>query len=88
MVDWQLVSFVKASEVRKKILRNLREGQQTPTGLKNRCGETMPRISSVLKELEKYGLIKNLTPNVRKGKIFKITELGKEILEKVEKMEG
>jgi len=37
--------------------------------------------------LKKKGIVKCLTPNVRKGKIYGLTRDGKEILEKIKKME-
>ena len=83
MPDWELVSFVKASQIRLDILILLNDEVLTPTELKTRCDVPISRISAVLKELVEKKLIKNLTPDRRKSKMFGITSIGKEILENI-----
>ena len=83
MSNWELISFVMASEARFKILLSLKENVQTPTDLRKAFNIPISRVSAVLKELSEKGLVKNLTPERRKSKIYSITELGKEVLSEI-----
>ena len=86
MPDWELISFVKASEVRLSILESLNEKVQTPTELKELLGVPISRISAILKELSEKDLIENLTPDRRKSKMFSLTKKGKTILLEIKKV--
>ena len=80
MPDWELISFVLASEMRFKILLSLNNKVQTPTELKKSFNVPISRVSAVLKELSEKGLVENLTPERRKSKIYGITKQGKKVL--------
>ncbi|MEA3307398.1 MAG: winged helix-turn-helix domain-containing protein [Elusimicrobiota bacterium] len=80
MAEWDLVSFVIASEIRFKILVSLNNKVQTPTDLKREFNVPISRISAVLKELSEKELIENLTPERRKSKMYSITEEGRKVL--------
>lgn len=80
MPDWELVSFVMASEMRFKVLLSLKDKVRTPTDLKKEFNAPISRVSAVLKELVKKGLVKNLTPDRRKSKMYSITERGEKVL--------
>lgn len=86
MTKWDLVSFVKASEIRLNIMQSLYEKVHTPTELKQKFGAPISRISNVLKELSNKGLVENLTPERRKSKIFSITKKGKEVITEINKL--
>ena len=86
MTDWDLVSFVMASEPRFQILIYLREKVRTPTELTNEMDVPISRTSAVLKELNKRDLVKCLTPKRRKSKLFDITEKGEPILEYIHEL--
>ena len=88
MPDWELISFVKASEIRLNILESLNENVLTPTELKEKHKVPISRVSSVLKELAGKGLVENLTPDRRKGKIFSLTKLGQNIISEIHKIGG
>ncbi len=80
MAEWDLVSFVMASEIRFKILVSLNNKIQTPTDLKKEFNVPISRVSAVLKELCEKDLIKNLTPERRKSKMYSITKEGRKVL--------
>ena len=44
----------------------------------------MSHISRTLKELEKLGLVKCLTPEIRKSKFYSITNTGSKVLKDIE----
>jgi len=88
MPNWELVSFVLASEMRFKILIRLNNKVHTPTELKKNFDVPISRVSAVLKDLLEKELIENLTPERRKSKMYAITELGKEVLNEIHELTG
>jgi len=81
--DWEKLGFIKASEHRKKILLSLRDNPKTPKELVKETGFYISHISYDLRELSESGFIECKTPNLKKGKLFSLTELGKKIVEKL-----
>ncbi|MFA5930899.1 MAG: ArsR family transcriptional regulator [archaeon] len=68
--NWEEIAFIKASKYRKQILDSLSE-PKTPTELAKITGQNISHISRTLKELQERELIKCLTPNLRKGRLYK-----------------
>lgn len=84
---WHLIGTIKSSNYREKVLRELTENTQTPKWLAKKTNIKFSHISTVLTELQKLKLIKCLTPELRKGRIYSITKLGKEILKSLSKLD-
>jgi len=85
VIKWEDVSYVLSSNYRKKILE-IFDTPKTPSKLSKESNINKTHVSRALVELEKKKMIKCLTPNVAKGKIFSITEYGKQILKEVQKL--
>jgi len=85
VTKWNDVSFIVSSSYRHKILKGLSE-PKTPSGLSKELGINKTHISRALSELEDKRMIKCLTPEAKKGKIYVILDYGKEILEKTSKL--
>ena len=68
--DWEKLAFIRASKYRKQILDALSE-PKTPTELAQITGQNISHISRTLKELRSKRLVKCLTPNLRKGRLYK-----------------
>lgn len=86
MVRWELISFVKRSSQRKKILEVL-NNPSTPTEIAKKTNMYLTHVSRTLKELADKDLIECLTPKERVEKYYKITRLGKGILNQVKEVE-
>ncbi|WP_371804781.1 transcriptional regulator [Candidatus Lokiarchaeum ossiferum] len=85
-MDWELISYVLASNYRKKVLLSFKiQDALTPSQIKKITEIRLEHISKVLKELVIKNVIVCLTPKSRKGKIFSLTDNGNEILEYLEK---
>lgn len=82
-MDWDIVGFVKASNIRIEILKKLNERPMSPKDLKSKLSIHFPQVSLVLKEMRNRGLVKCLTTERSKGKIYGITELGTQVLEEI-----
>ena len=80
MDNWVLVSKVLRSKYRKEILMELNKKPAIPSILAKKLGLSRPNISNSLKELEEWDLIQCLTPNEKRGRLYRITKKGKEII--------
>ncbi|MHA1733827.1 MAG: hypothetical protein ACTSU5_17935 [Promethearchaeota archaeon] len=90
VVNWDLYSFVVRGKHRLPLLRRLIEGPCQPVELAGilegvRDSARMSVVSHALKNLVGKCLNEELTPDLTKGRIYGITELGRQILETVGK---
>ncbi|KKN07056.1 hypothetical protein LCGC14_1071030 [marine sediment metagenome] len=84
-MDWNLLGFIKASQYRQKILLTLERGNKTPRELRDELGYYMSHISHTLKNLSEKKLVICLTPELYRGKIFSLTELGQIMVSELKK---
>lgn len=83
-MDWKYYSFIIRSTYREKILFHLTKMNATPMELAQRYDFEKAQVSRTLKELEKEGFIICLTPELKKGRIFTVTEEGKKLVKEIE----
>ena len=79
-MDWELIGYIKASKYRKGIMISLNHSNKTPLELSNELEFYITHVSSTLRELREKKLAVCLTPNLRKGKIYCLTNLGKDVV--------
>jgi len=77
------ISLVSRSEYREKILIDLKDKIRTPSKISKSTGIQASHISKYLKSLKDAGLIICLNEEANQGRIYKITKLGKEVLERI-----
>lgn len=80
---WELIGKIKSSDWRFKVLRILRENMKMPSEVSREANISSSHISEVIGELEKMNLIECKNPSLRKGRIYAITKLGKDILDMI-----
>ena len=78
-MDWGKYGFVQASKYRTKIVETLASTPKTPSQIAKDTGLFKTHVSTVLKELVTEEIVECLTPNLRRGKIFGLTEVGTKI---------
>lgn len=81
---WKLIGKVTASDYRVRVLKQLSTSPKTPKQLSKLTNIKMSHISRALKELKKLGLVKCLTPEIRKNKFYSITNTGSKMLKDIE----
>lgn len=59
------------------------EGPKSPKELAISTSVHKNHVSSTLKDLENLNVVVCLTPGLRKGKLFQLTDLGREIVRKI-----
>lgn len=77
---FQLVGYVMASEYRTNILKSIGDGIKIPSAIAEDIGLRTNHISNVLKDLKENNLVVCLNEEARKGRLYKNTDLGIEIL--------
>ncbi len=77
---FQLVGYVMASEYRTNILKSIGEDIKIPSAIAEDIGLRTNHVSNVLKDLKEHNLVVCLNEEARKGRLYKNTDLGLEIL--------
>ncbi|MHA1988545.1 MAG: transcriptional regulator [Promethearchaeota archaeon] len=86
MVQWDIIGYVISSKYRKKALLLLQQKPHTPREIASVLDIHMSHTSQILQQLTFKNLIVCLNPNVAKGRLYGLTDLGKEIVEKLESL--
>ena len=77
---FRLVGYVMASEYRTNILKSIGESIKIPSAIAEDIGLRTNHVSNVLKDLKENNLVVCLNETARKGRLYKNTDLGLEIL--------
>jgi len=77
------ISLLKSSKYRLKITRSLKVGIKTPSEISKLTDIRLNHISKSLKELKENGLVECLNEESRKGRIYKLTKLGVDVLNEI-----
>ena len=78
------VEYVKKSGYKIKILKSLNNGVKIPTSIAKDTGILTNHISTVLGRLKEHELIECINPEVRKGRLYRLTDKGRKVVEKLE----
>jgi predicted transcriptional regulator len=80
-VDWKLYAWIKRGNRRKELLKILSNKKQplTANEIKTELNISLSQVSFLLKELSKKELIVCLNPEDKIGRIYIISEEGKNI---------
>ncbi len=79
-MDWNRYGFVVGSGFRIKVLTEL-EYAKTPTQLSKKLNSSTSHVSRALKELSDHFIVECITPANKVGRLYQLTENGKEIHE-------
>ena len=79
------LSLLKSSEYRLKIIKSIGKDTLTPSEIANKTGIRLNHVSMFLKELKEHNLVKCLNEDTRKGRLYVLTELGKNAIQKLSK---
>ena len=85
-IDWEEIGYILSSKLRLKLLLYLTNRISTPTHLAKFLKEPRSRVSTALRELTDVSVVKCLTPNRKKGRLYTATKKGKDIVGKIHKM--
>lgn len=80
---WENVGYVISSKYRTKIIKSLNESPKIPSEISKDTRIHQNHISNTLKQLKEHNLIVCINPEVRKGRVYRLTETGEKIVDKI-----
>ena len=78
------VNFVNKSSYRVKVLNALKDDVKMPKEIAEDSGILPNHISNVLRQLKEKDLVECLNPEVRKGRLYRLSETGLDVLDKLD----
>lgn len=77
---FKIVGYVMASDYRTRILKSIGSDIKIPSAIAEDVGLRTNHVSNVLRDLKEKKLVICLNEDARKGRLYKNTDLGIEIL--------
>ena len=78
------ISYVQISQYRTKVMKALEGEVKIPSNIARDSGIRTNHISKVLGELKNHELFECINPEVRKGRLYRLTETGEEVVKNLE----
>ena len=79
----KLTSYVQISKYREKTLKSIGDEVKIPTNIAKDSGIRTNHISKVLSELKAHELVECINPEVRKGRLYRLTDKGEIVSENI-----
>lgn len=76
------ISYVQISKYR-EVMKSLDGDVKIPTAIAKDSGIRTNHISKVLSELKAHELVECINPEVRKGRLYRLTDKGEKIVDKI-----
>lgn len=83
----KLTSYVEISKYREKTLKSIGNNVKIPTNIAKDSGIRTNHISTVLSELKSKEIVECINEEARKGRLYRLTDTGKEVLESINEKE-
>ena len=83
----KLTSYVEISKYREKTLKSIGNNVKIPTNITKDSGIRTNHISKVLSELKSKEIVECINEEARKGRLYRLTDTGKEVLESINEKE-
>ena len=78
------ISYVKISQYRAKVMKSLDGDVKIPTAIAKDSEIRPNHISKVLSELKAHELVECINPEVRKGRLYRLTHKGNELVKNID----
>ncbi len=76
-----LSEFIKQSPNRTKVLKSIDDDSLRPVEISYKTNIHINNVSRSLKQMKEKNIVHLLNPESKKGRLYKLTDTGKEILE-------
>ena len=83
----KLTSYVQISKYREKTLKSIGDEVKIPTNIAKDSGIRTNHISKVLSELKSKEIVECINEEARKGRLYRLTDTGKEVLDTIKDKE-
>ena len=74
------ISYVQISKYREKVMKSLEGEVKIPSQIAKDSDIRVNHISKVLSELKAHDLVECINPEVRKGRLYRLTDKGDELV--------
>ena len=78
------MSYVKISTYRTKVMKSLDDEVKIPSQIAKDSDILQNHISAVLRQLKEHELVECINPEVRKGRLYRLTDKGDEVVKNLE----
>ena len=78
------MSYVEISKYRTKVMKALEDDVKIPSQIAKDSEIRQNHISKVLSELKAHELVECINPEVRKGRLYRLTPKGEELVKNIE----
>lgn len=78
------IKYVQLSGYRTNVIKSLDGYPKMPTEIAKSVGTVPNNISLTLKHLKEHGLVECMNPEVRKGRLYRLTEKGRKVLDNLD----
>jgi len=78
------ISYVNISKYRTKVMKSLDGEVLIPSQIAKNSEIRTNHISKVLSELKAHELVECINPEVRKGRLYRLTETGEDVVKNLE----
>ena len=79
------MSYVEISKYRTKVMKALEDDVKIPSQIAKDSEIRQNHISKVLSELRAHELVECINPEVRKGRLYRLTDKGNELVKNIDK---
>ena len=80
------IGYVKISKYRTSVMKSLEDDVKIPTAIAKDSGIRSNHISKVLAELKAQELVECINPEVRKGRLYRLTEDGEKVVKNLNEL--
>ncbi|WP_299523672.1 winged helix-turn-helix domain-containing protein [uncultured Methanobrevibacter sp.] len=77
---YSAIGFIKISTTRQKILKCLEDNYMLPSEIASKTDLGTTQVSNALSDLKNKKLVECINEEDKKGRIYEVTKLGKEVL--------
>ena len=77
------IEYIEKSKYRSKVLKSLSNDAKMPSQIAKDTGIVQNHISNTLRQLKEHDLVECINPEVRKGRLYRLTDDGEEIIDKI-----
>lgn len=83
-MDDEILRYVNKSSYRVKVLKSLGEDVKMPKEIASDSGILPNHISNVLRQLKEKDIVECINPEVRKGRLYRLSDEGLNLLNELE----
>ena len=77
------IEYIEKSKYRSKVLKTLANDAKMPSEISKDTGIVQNHISNTLRQLKDHDLVECINPEVRKGRLYRLTDDGEELVGKI-----